>query len=83
MYGYRREYWDGTVQERIVERQAFEHRDGFVILEDIPVSVCDKCGYRYSHSALLHRVQEIAAQKRSLLHAWSRTLSLPLPDQNG
>ena len=65
MYGYRCEYCDGTVQERIVEREAFKHRDGFVILENVPVGVCDKCGYRYYHSTLLHRVQEIAAKKRS------------------
>ena len=63
MYGYRCEYCDGTVQERTVEREAFKHRDGFVILEDVPVGVCDMCGYRYYHSTLLHRVQEIAAKK--------------------
>ena len=63
MYGYRCEYCDGTVQERIVEREAFKHRDGFVILEHVPVGVCDKCGYRYYHSKLLHRVEQIAASK--------------------
>ena len=65
MYGYRCEYCDGTVQERIVEREAFKHRGGFVILEDVPVGVCDNCGYRYYHSTLLHRVQEVAANKQS------------------
>jgi YgiT-type zinc finger domain-containing protein len=65
MYGYRCEYCDGTVQERIVEREAFKHRDGFVILENVPVGVCDKCGYRYYHSTLLHRVEQIAAKKES------------------
>jgi YgiT-type zinc finger domain-containing protein len=63
MYGYRCEYCDGTVQERIVEREAFKHRNGFVILESVPVGVCDKCGYRYYHSALLRRVEKIAANK--------------------
>ena len=65
MYGYRCEYCDGTVQERIVEQEIFKHRDGFVILENVPVGVCDKCGYRYYHSALMRRVEEIAAQKES------------------
>ena len=65
MYGYRCEYCDGMVRERIVAREAFKHRDGFVILENVPVGVCDKCGYRYYHSTLLHRVQEIAAKKKS------------------
>lgn len=65
MYGYRCEHCDGTVRERIVEREAFKYRDGFVILENVPVGVCDKCGYRYYHSTLLHRVEKIAARKES------------------
>ena len=64
MYGYKCEYCDGIVQERVVEREAFKHRHGFVILEKVPVGVCDKCGYRYYHSTLLHRVEEIAAEKK-------------------
>jgi YgiT-type zinc finger domain-containing protein len=64
MYGYRCEYCDGTVQERVVEREAFKHRDGFVILENVPVGVCNKCGYRYYHSSLLHRVEEISTKMR-------------------
>ena len=65
MYGYKCEYCDGTVQERVVEREAFKHRDGFVILENVPVGVCDKCGYRYYHSTLLRRVEEIGTRKES------------------
>ena len=65
MYGYKCEYCDGIVRERIVKREAFKHRNGFVILEDVPVGVRDKCGYRYYRSTLLHRVEEIAAGKRS------------------
>jgi YgiT-type zinc finger domain-containing protein len=64
MYGYKCEYCDGIVQERVVEREAFKHRHGFVILENVPVGVCDKYGYRYYHSTLLHRVEEIAARKK-------------------
>ena len=63
MYGYQCEYCDGIVQERTVEREAFKHRNGFVILENVPVGVCDKCGYRYYHSTLLQRVEKIAAKK--------------------
>ena len=65
MYGYQCEYCDGTVRERIVEREAFKHRDGFVILENVPVGVCDTCGYRYYHSSLLRRVEKIAARQES------------------
>ena len=65
MYGYRCEYCDGIVRERVIDREAFKHRYGFVILENVPIGVCDKCGCRYYHSTLLHRVEEIAARKRS------------------
>lgn len=65
MYGYKCEYCDGIVRERVVRQEAFKHRHGFVILENVPVGVCDKCGVRYYHSTLLHRVEEIAANKKS------------------
>ena len=64
MYGYPCEYCDGIVEERVVEREAFKHQDGFVILESVPVGVCSNCGYRYYHSSLLHRVEEIAAREK-------------------
>ena len=63
MYGYRCEYCDGIVQERIVAQEAFKHHEGFVILENVPIGVCDKCGYRYYHATLLYRVEEIATRK--------------------
>ncbi len=63
MYGYKCEYCDGTVRERMVEREVFRHRHGFVILENVPIGVCDTCGYRYYHASLLHRVEEIAESK--------------------
>lgn len=65
MYGYKCEYCDGIVREKIVEREVFKHRYGFVILEHVPIGVCDKCGYRYYHSSLLHRVEEIATKKEA------------------
>ena len=34
MYGYQCEYCEGTVQPRLIKREAFKHRDSFVILED-------------------------------------------------
>jgi len=35
MYGYPCEYCEGRVQARQVEREAFKHKNGFVILEKI------------------------------------------------
>ena len=65
MYGYRCEYCDGIVQEQVVEQEAFKHRNGFVILENVPIGVCNKCDCRYYHSTLLHWVEEIATRKKS------------------
>jgi YgiT-type zinc finger domain-containing protein len=59
MYNFRCEHCDGTVKERRVDREALRHKGSFVILEDVPVGVCDKCGARYFHSSVLRRVAEI------------------------
>jgi hypothetical protein len=64
MYGYKCEYCDGIVRERVVEREIFKHCTSFVILENVPIGVCDMCGYRYYHSTLLRRVEKIAARRR-------------------
>jgi YgiT-type zinc finger domain-containing protein len=61
MYGYTCKYCEGTVQPRTVKREAFKHRDGFVILEDIVIGVCDNCGNRYYSADILHAVHAVAA----------------------
>lgn len=63
MYGYTCEYCGGTVKERLVKKEVFKHKNGFVMLENVPVGICDKCGYRYYHSTILKRVDEIAEGK--------------------
>ena len=47
MYGYKCEYCEGTVRPKKVKREAFKHKTGFIILEDIVIGVCDVCGSRY------------------------------------
>ena len=64
MYGYPCEYCKGKVQPRQVEREAFKHKDGFVILEKIIVGMCDVCGNRYYSADILHTVHEIATGKQ-------------------
>jgi YgiT-type zinc finger domain-containing protein len=59
MYNFRCEHCDGTVRERRVEREALRHKRNFVILEDVPIGVCDKCGARYFDAAVLRRVAKI------------------------
>ncbi|MEK6665101.1 MAG: YgiT-type zinc finger protein [candidate division NC10 bacterium] len=60
-FGYRCEYCEGTVREKRVEREAFKHKRGFVILENVVVGICDKCGNRYYSADTLKRVQAVAA----------------------
>ncbi len=74
MYGYQCEHCHGIVREHIVKREAFKHRNGFVILEDVPVGICDVCGYRYYHASLIHFVEEIATGRQ----AAQRTEQVPV-----
>jgi YgiT-type zinc finger domain-containing protein len=60
MYGYRCEYCEGTVQPRTVKHEAFKHRDGFVILENVTIGVCDNCGNRYYSANILYAVHQVA-----------------------
>ena len=59
-FGYQCEYCDGTVREKRVAREAFKHRTGFVILEDVMIGACDRCGSRYFSADTLKRVHEVA-----------------------
>jgi YgiT-type zinc finger domain-containing protein len=59
MYDFACEHCEGTVKERRIEREAFRHKDSFVILEDVPIGVCEKCGSRYFDATVLRRVAEI------------------------
>jgi len=59
-FGYRCEYCEGTVREKQVEREAFKHKAGFVILENVVIGVCDKCSIRYYSADTLKRVHVIA-----------------------
>jgi YgiT-type zinc finger domain-containing protein len=62
-FGYRCEYCEGTVLEKRVEQEAFKHKTGFVILEDLLIGVCDKCGNRYYSAEILRRVEAVATGK--------------------
>jgi YgiT-type zinc finger domain-containing protein len=62
-FGYRCEYCEGTVREKQVEREAFKHRASFVILEDLEIGICDKCGNRYYSADTLKQVEAIATGK--------------------
>jgi YgiT-type zinc finger domain-containing protein len=59
MYDFPCEHCGGQVQTRRVAREALRHKGNFVILEDVPIAVCDKCGARYFHASVLRRVAEV------------------------
>ena len=60
MYGLECECCSGTVRPKKVEREAFKHKNGFIILENVTIGVCDVCGNRYYAADILHLVDEIA-----------------------
>ena len=64
MYGYQCEYCQGTVTARTVDRESFKHKNGFIILEDVTIGVCDQCGNRYYGADILHTVHELATGRR-------------------
>lgn len=74
MYDFTCEHCDGMVRERRVAREALRHKGSFVILEDVPVGVCDKCGARYFDASVLRRVAEIGRGNV----AATRTLEVPI-----
>jgi YgiT-type zinc finger domain-containing protein len=73
-FGYPCEYCDGIVRPKRVAREAFKHKTGFVILEDVVIGVCDRCGSRYYSAATLHRVHDLV---NGLIPA-ERTESVPV-----
>ena len=64
MYDYKCEYCEGTVRPKKVKREAFKHKTGFVILEDVIIGVCDLWGTRYYSADILHAVNDIATGTR-------------------
>lgn len=60
---HRCEYCEGIIQKKRIKREALRHKLSFVILEDVPVGVCDRCGSKYYHSSVLKKVADIANHK--------------------
>jgi YgiT-type zinc finger domain-containing protein len=73
-YDYRCEYCEGTVRPKKVEREAFKHKKGFIILENVVIGVCNACGSRYYSADILHAVNDIANGTRP----FERTEQIPV-----
>ena len=74
MYDFQCEHCAGTVRTRRVDREALRHKGSFVILEDVPIGVCDQCGARYFDASVLRRVAEIGRGTTAPV----RTLEVPV-----
>ena len=74
MYGYQCEYCVGIVRPKNVEREAFKHKTGFIILEDVVIGICDACGSRYYSAEILHAVHDIATGAKP----YERTEEIPV-----
>jgi YgiT-type zinc finger domain-containing protein len=73
-FGYTCEHCAGIVRPKLVEREAFKHKKGFVILENVVIGVCDLCGSRYYSADILHTVHEVATGQRPA----ERTEAIPV-----
>jgi YgiT-type zinc finger domain-containing protein len=74
MYDFSCEHCSGTVRERRVAREARRHKGSFIILEDVPIGICEKCGARYFDASILRRVAEIGRGTTPP----SRTIEVPI-----
>ena len=74
MYDFSCEHCNGTVRERRVDREALRHKGSFIILEEVPIGICDQCGTRYFDASILRRVAEIGRGKVST----QRTIEVPV-----
>lgn len=61
MYDDECEYCDGRVESKLVDKEVFKHKSGFVMLEDVTIGICSSCGNRYYSAEILHRVHQIAS----------------------
>ena len=73
-FDYQCEWCEGTVKKNTVPREVFRHARGFVMLVDVEVGVCARCGRKYYDAKVLRRVEEIALHRDKA----ERTESIPV-----
>jgi YgiT-type zinc finger domain-containing protein len=59
MYDFPCEYCSGTVREQVVDREPICLHRGIVILENVPVGICDRCGAHYYAAPVLKQAEAI------------------------
>jgi len=56
---FRASFAPGTVRERRLEREPINHHRGIVVLENVPIGICDGCGAHYYAASVLNRAESI------------------------
>lgn len=74
MYNFSCEHCQGMVREHRIPREALRHKGSFVILENVPIGICDTCGSRFFDASVLRRVAEIGRATTPP----ARTIELPV-----
>ena len=74
MYGFKCEYCDGTVEEKITTED-FWHKGRLVVLEHVPVGICNTCKNRYYSAEGLKKLEK-AFQNRAKV----RLMEVPVYD---
>ena len=59
LYDFGCEYCEGVVREHTMDREPISHHRGIVVLENVPIGVCDGCGAHYFAAPVLKRVETI------------------------
>ena len=67
------EFCEGIVRDRQV-RDDYWSGDNLIIIENVPVGVCDRCGERYYSAAVLEKMDRIAGRRLKI----KRTIKVPV-----
>lgn len=73
LYNFPCEYCPGTVREHIIDQEPIAHHRGIVVLEKVPVGVCDHCGAHYYAASVLKKVESLLSSPSDS----QRTLQVP------
>ena len=74
LYDFSCEYCEGVVRERTLDCEPISHHRGIVVLENVPIGVCDHCGAHYYAASVLKRVESILTTKTPP----TRTIEVPV-----
>jgi len=68
------EYCDGAVRERVLDREPIHLHRGIIILENVPIGVCERCGAHYYAAPVLKRAETLLSGPSTTV----RTIEVPV-----